>query len=28
VRCGGGSDDLAYIDWGLDDVRGCERGIA
>ena len=28
VRCGPGSDDFAYIDWGLDDVHGCERGIA
>jgi Ca2+-binding RTX toxin-like protein len=28
VDCGPGSDDFAYIDWGLDDMRGCERGIA
>ena len=28
VRCGPGLDDFAYIDWGLDNVRGCERGIA
>lgn len=28
VRCGPGSDDFAYIDWGLDDMLGCERGIA
>jgi Ca2+-binding RTX toxin-like protein len=28
VDCGPGSDDFAYIDWGLDDMLGCERGIA
>jgi Ca2+-binding RTX toxin-like protein len=28
VRCGRGHNDFAYVDWGLDDVRGCETGIA